>query len=60
MVKNHDIIEIEVRVKHQTTAALLVESVTTGKSAWVPKSVGEIDGNMLQLPEWMAEEKELI
>lgn len=66
MSKNHDIIEIEVRVKHETDKAWMVESIDTGRSSWVPKSVGELDMcrptpiKSLQLPEWMAEEKGLI
>lgn|GEM_PF-5074176 len=59
-VKNHDIIDVEVTVKHQTEKAWLVESHNTGKSAWVAKSIGELDGKTMQLPEWIAEEKELI
>lgn len=60
MKKNHNIIEVEVTVKHSTEKAWLVESHNTGKTAWVAMSVGELDGNTLQLPEWMAEEKELV
>lgn len=66
MKKNHDIIEIEVRLKHETEKAWLVESIDTGRSAWVAKSQGELDMctaspiKTLELPEWIAEEKGLI
>lgn len=65
--------DIEVRVIHQTDAAWLVESLITGREAWVPKSVADLEfdmndpiittgarANTLTMPEYMAEEKELI
>lgn len=65
-IKNHDIVTIDVTLRHETEKAWLVESHITGKKAWVAKSVGELDIGVdnepftLQLPEWIAEEKELI
>ena len=60
MPKNHDIIEIEVSLIHETAGAYLVKSITTEKQAWVPKQAVELDGHLLQIPEAMAEVKELI
>lgn len=60
MTSEHRLADIEVVVKHQTEKAWLVYSTITGKEAWVPKSVGELDGNTLTLPEILAEDKELI
>lgn len=63
-VKNHDIIEVGVVLDHETEKAWLVISQTTGKRAWVPKSIGELTGEApcyeLQIPEWFANDKELI
>ena len=60
MPKNHDIIEIEVMLEHETPKAYLVKSITTGKKSWVPKSVVELDGHLMQIPASMAEDKELV
>jgi len=54
------ILDIEVELLHETPAAYRVASCTTGKVAWVPKSQCELDGESLQLPAWLAEEKGLV
>lgn len=54
------LVDIPVTIKHQTAKAWLVYSHNTGKQAWVPKSVSEYDGEVLTIPEIMAEEKGLI
>lgn len=63
-MKNHDIIEISCQKKHETEKAILVVNLKN-KEVWLPKSQIEIDSDKagcveLQLPEWLAEEKELI
>lgn len=63
-MKNHDIIEISCQKKHETDKAILVVNLKN-KDVWLPKSQIEIDSDSkgiveLQLPEWLAEEKELI
>lgn len=57
---------IDVELKNETKGAWLVVSVDTEKEAWVPKSksrwepaLDRVSGK-LTLPEWMAEEKELV
>lgn len=56
--------DIEVLLKHATKAAYLVNDGT--KDVWVPKSQCELAENpttathTLTLPEWLAQEKELI
>lgn len=66
-MKNHDIIELDCYVRHETNSAFLVET-GVGMKAWVPKSrveverrsgsLGECDN--MQIPEWMAIEKGLV
>jgi len=63
MKKNHDIIELECWVRHETEKAYLIET-DMGKG-WVPKSQCEVErGNgsaaSIQLPEWLALQCELI
>jgi hypothetical protein len=60
MKRDLNIIGIDVILKHQTGSAYLVESVDTGKEAWVPKSVSEYADGELQLKESLALEKGLI
>lgn len=66
-MKNHDIIDLEGIIKHETEKAILFVSADTGKEAWIPKSVVEIDeydltsrAATIQIPESMALDKELI
>lgn len=56
--RKHDIIELDCIIKHETEKAYLVE--TDMGEAWVAKSICEYDGETLQLPEWLAIEKELV
>lgn len=58
MSKNHDIITVSVKLKHETAAAYLVNG--GDKDVWVPKSQCEYSDGELQLPEWLALEKGLI
>jgi hypothetical protein len=66
MKKNHDIIELECWVRGETEKAYLIET-DTGKG-WVPKSQCEVERGVnghgamdsIQLPEWLAQERELI
>jgi hypothetical protein len=60
MKKNHDIAEVPVTLKHETDEAYLVTSGITGKDAWVPKSQCECEDETLQIPEWLAVDKELV
>jgi len=57
-MKNHDIITIDVKPKHETEKAYLFENLK-GKDVWIPKSQCEYDVE-LQLPEWLALDKGLI
>lgn len=64
MRKNHDIIEVEVFAKRHTEKALMVENLK-GEDVWLPRSqVDPSDDLMgdrtLQMPEWLAIDKELI
>ena len=56
--KNHDIIELDCAIKHETEKAYLVEG--DHGDVWLAKSMCEHDGETLQLPEWLAIEKELV
>ena len=63
MKKNHDIIELECWVRSETEKAYLIET-DTGKG-WIPKSQCEVERGTgseasIQLPEWLAQERELI
>lgn len=65
MAKNHDIVEVEVDVLHETEKAYLVtqgETFSSGEpiNEWLPKSQCQWDGETMQLPEWLALEKGLI
>lgn len=59
MKKNHDIIEITALIKHETEKAVLVENLK-GKDVWLPKSQCDVEGKYIQLPDWLATDKELI
>lgn len=64
MQRKHDIITLEVNLKHETQAAYLVDDGKDG--VWVPKSQAEMIYGKdefhgeLQLPEWLAIEKGLV
>lgn len=57
--KGSEIVDIEVTLVHQTDDAWLVTTDGAHK-AWIPKSVGELDGTTLTLPRSWAEDKELV
>ena len=63
MAKNHDIIELQVLIKRSTEKAIMVENLKR-RDVWLPKSQVEIDGptsrTTIQLPEWLAIDKELV
>lgn len=60
MRKNHEIIEIAGQLRHETERAYLL--FDGDKEVWLPKSSCEWDAsdNTMQMPEWLAMEKELI
>ena len=64
MPGNSDLIDIEVDLKHETDKAYLVSD--GDREVWVPKSQCEFEMSdtppygTLTLPEWLAEDKELI
>jgi hypothetical protein len=66
MSKNHDLIEIEVKLLKETEKAIFVEGDET--MCWLPKSEVEFDPDWvgtasrhdIELPEWLATEKGLI
>lgn len=59
MHKKHDIIELDLAVKRETDRAVMVENLKN-KNVWLPKSQVEVDQDGIQLPEWLAVDKELI
>lgn len=61
MKKNHDIVTLDIKIKHQTEKAVMVENLK-GQKVWLPKSQIEVDHENLtiDLPEWLAEETGLI
>lgn len=54
------VVTVEVKLLHETDAAYKVASCLTAKVAWVPKSRSELDGDQLQVEEWLALEKGLV
>lgn len=65
MSKHHNIIEIEAFIKHETNDAILIYSDVAEADVWIPKSVADYDGNVLEyntisLPESFALDKGLI
>lgn len=61
MSKNHDIITLKLVVQHETDKAVMVTNLKDEK-VWLPKSAIEIDeaDKEIQLPEWLAVDKELV
>lgn len=59
MKKNHEIIELDVQPGQETANAVMVKNLK-GESVWLPKSLVEVDGDGIQIPQWLAEEKGLI
>lgn len=58
MKRNHDIIELECDLEHETDGAYLVDY--DGSDFWVPKSLCVYADGVLQIPEWLAIKKEMI
>lgn len=58
-MRNHDIIEINIKPKRETENAVMVENIK-GENVWLPKSQVEVDNEGIQMPEWLAEDKGLI
>jgi hypothetical protein len=62
--KNHDLVDVDVTVKHETEKAYLVDF--GGKAdAWVAKSLVEVERksatrSIMTLPQWLAEEKGMV
>jgi len=56
-----ELADLELIYKYETEKVYLVVSETTGKEAWLPKSIVEYDGEKtFTLPEWLVEITELI
>lgn len=65
MKKNHDIIELEGSIKIRARSGLAILFQVDGKEAWLPLSQIECDNEhigaaTIQIPEWLALDKELI
>ncbi|HEX3747649.1 MAG TPA: hypothetical protein VHW09_27125 [Bryobacteraceae bacterium] len=60
MKKNHDIIEIAGELRHETEKAY--QFFDGSKSTWLPKSQAEwcASEKVMQMPEWLAQERGLI
>lgn len=66
-MKKHDIVTIDtVTLRKETDRAYLFDTgrkigtTDLPKLVWIPKSECEWDGKELQLPQWLAEVKELV
>lgn len=68
MKKNHDLVDVDVTVKHETEKAYLVDfvgSFGSKEAAWVPKSQADVERktatrSVMTLPQWLAEEKGMV
>lgn len=60
--RKNTIITIEGEVHHETDAAYFFSSANDSEKVWVPKSLCEWDesDNTMQMPKWLAVEKDLI
>jgi len=68
--KGSEVVDVEVSILAETEKAWKVQSWSTDKLAWVPKSLAEYEANdspgmsyeaaILTIPTWLAQEKELI
>ncbi len=60
---SNDIVEVECSYLHETDHAILIETAD-GKEVWLPKLGGktcwDATTGMVSLPEWLAEQRELI
>lgn len=57
-IVNEKLVDIECQILHETEKAFLV--LTDRGKAWLPKSQVEIEDGVATLPEWLAQDKELI
>lgn len=53
-----DLVDLDCRVLHETDLALLI--LVGDKKAWVPKSQCELTDEGITMPQWLAQDKELI
>lgn len=59
-MKNHDIVEIDAVLKHETEKGLLLDC-GDGEPQWFPKSMVEDNGDgTFSMPEWLAKDKGVI
>ena len=56
--RSYNLVELYCEVEHETEKAILV--AVEDKRVWLPKSVVELEDDMVILPEWLAFEKGLI
>lgn len=57
---SNDLVTIRaVILEPETELAIMVKNLE-GRDVWLPKSKISIDGDEIELPEWLAEEKDLI
>jgi hypothetical protein len=54
-----NIIHLDMTTHHETENAVLVRNLKS-KAVWLPKSQIKINDDGIQMPEWLAIEKELI
>lgn len=52
-------INLELEILHETHLAVMVENVE-GENVWLPKSKIDINGDFIDVPEWLAIEKDLV
>ena len=53
------LVTIDAEVLLETQLAVMVENLD-GEKVWLPKSQIEVNGDEIELPEWLATDKELI
>lgn len=55
------LVDLACVLKRETDKAFLLKSIDTGKEGWVPKSQVENNNDgTFTMPEWLAEDKELV
>lgn len=52
------LVDITCEIQHETEKALLI--FDGKRKAWLPKSATEVTENGVTVPEWLAQEKDLI
>ena len=57
-VRKSDLVDVSAELKRETDKAFLIND--GDKEVWLPKSQVERDRNTFTMPEWLAQEKELI